>query len=257
MLKDPERRVSYFLSVLRPHFIKDNEHVFFWRFFKFLNKKRGNADITMWIPSFVIEQKRLTDSWMDLALLVVDNTDPNYRVTLQQEHQARTRQVQRDFNALQLEFQNNPMNPIFYRDENNNPMMPIWNPPEPFDPTLQSSMDYYNNTYVKPNHRGHFPMGNHMMSLIFLANSDLSEQQRERLTSHLAYRNILMRSYTLDIVFAGFKTLLTSTKTGISDPLVRHGGLQRRHGRHRSFYLFEAGYYGKLRQIIANCGKLR
>ena len=56
LLKDPERGVSYFLSVLRPHFIKDNEHVFLWRFFKFLNKKRGNADITMWIPSFVIEQ---------------------------------------------------------------------------------------------------------------------------------------------------------------------------------------------------------
>ena len=51
-LKDPDTGVSYFLSVLRPHFIKDNEHVFLWRFFKFLNKRRGNADITMWIPSF-------------------------------------------------------------------------------------------------------------------------------------------------------------------------------------------------------------
>ena len=27
-LKDPDTGVSYFLSVLRPHFIKDNEHVF-------------------------------------------------------------------------------------------------------------------------------------------------------------------------------------------------------------------------------------
>ena len=86
-------------------------------------------------------------------------------------------------------------------------------------------------------------MGNHMLSLIFLANLDLSEQQRKRLTSHLAYRNILMRKYNLDIIFEGFKTLFTSTKTGISDPLVRHGGLQRRHGRHRSFYLFEPGYW--------------
>ena len=48
-------------------------------------------------------------------------------------------------------------------------------------------------------------MGNHMLSLICLANSDLTEQQRERLTSHLAYRNILMRIYNLDIIFEGFK----------------------------------------------------
>ena len=104
LLKDPEKGVSYFLSVLRPHFIKDNEHVFLWRFFKFLNKKRGNADITMWIPSFVIEQKRLTDSWMDLAPILVDHTDINYRATMIQEHQRRTVVMQQDFNALQQEF---------------------------------------------------------------------------------------------------------------------------------------------------------
>ena len=151
--------------------------------------------------------------------------------------------MQQEFNALQQEFQNNPQNPVFYRDDYGVPQAPLWNAPIPYDPTLQSTMDYYNNVFIKPNHRGQFPMGNHMLSLIFLANSDLSEQQRERLTSHLAYRNILMRNYTLDVVFAGFKTLFTSTKTGIADPLVRHGGLQRRHGRHRSFYLFEAGYW--------------
>ena len=50
-----------------------------------------------------------------------------------------------------------------------------------------------------------------------------------------------MRNYTLEIVFAGFRTLFTSTKTGIADPSVRHGGLQRHHGRQRSFYIFEYG----------------
>ena len=148
-----------------------------------------------------------------------------------QEHQRRTVVMQQEFNQLQQEFVNNPNNSIFFRDEKGYPLAPMWNAPVPFDPTLQSTMDYYNNVFIKPNHRGQFPMGNHMLSLIFLANSDLTEQQRERLTSHLAYRNILMRNYTLDIVFAGFKTLFTSTKTGIADPLVRHGGLQRRRSR--------------------------
>ena len=80
------------------------------------------------------------------------------------------------------------------------------------------------------------------MALIFLANSDLTEQQRERLTSHLALRNILMRDYTQTVIFEGFKTLFTSTKTGIGDPSVRQGGLERRHnGRQRSFFLYELG----------------
>ena len=52
-----------------------------------------------------------------------------------------------------------------------------------------------------------------------------------------------MRNYTLDIVFGAFKTLFTSTKTGIADPSVRQGGLQRRHGRQRSFYIFEYGQW--------------
>ena len=115
----------------------------------------------MWIPSFVIEQKRLQDAWMDLAPLLVDHNDLNYRATLNGEHQARMQQEQRDFNVLLQEFQNNPLNPMFYRDANNNPMQPLFVPPEPYDPTLQSTMDYYNNVYIKPNHKGQFPMGNH------------------------------------------------------------------------------------------------
>ena len=241
-LKDPDTGVSYFLSVLRPHFIKDNEHVFLWRFFKFLNKRRGNADITMWIPSFVIEQKRLQDSWMDLAPLLVDNNDPEYRATLASEFQQRQQRDQQAYQTLQQEFNNNPFGGTFFVDpQSGNPLMPPNVATVPLDPTLQSTMDNYNSNIIKPRHQGQFPIGNHMMSLIFLANSDLSEQQRERLTSHLALRNILMRSYTLNIVFEAFRTLFTTTKTGISDPSVRHGGLQRRHGRNRSFITFDYG----------------
>ena len=67
------------------------------------------------------------------------------------------------------------------------------------------------------------------MSLIFLTTYDLTEQQRKRLTSHSAYRNVLMRNYTLNIIFESFKTLFTSTETRIADPSVRHGGLERHH----------------------------
>ena len=80
------------------------------------------------------------------------------------------------------------------------------------------------------------------MTLIFLANSDLSEQQRERLTSHLALRGIMIRDYTLDLIFTSLRTLFTSTKTGIADPSIRPGGIGRT-SKQRSFYLFEAGEF--------------
>lgn len=180
---------------------------------------------------------------MDLGPSVVNNPDMNYRAVINQENQRALQTAQQEFNMLQQEYQNNPGNVIFYRDQNSQPLLPVWNAPVPFDFMLQTTLDHYNNNYINPAHRHHFPMGDHMLGLIFLANSDLTEQQRERLTSHLAYRNILMRSYTLDIIFEGCKTLFTSTKTITSDLLVRHSGLQRRHARHCSFYLFEASYW--------------
>ena len=89
-------------------------------------------------------------------------------------------------------------------------------------------------TITKPAHRRLFPIGEHLMSLLFLASSELTEQQRERLTSHLAQRGIVIRNYILDLIFDSFKTLFTSTKTGIADALVRHGGLQRSSSRQDS-----------------------
>ena len=67
--------------------------------------------------------------------------------------------MQQEFKTLQQELQNNSQNPVFYRDEYGIPEAPLWNAPIPFDPTLQSTMDYYNNVFVKPNHRGQFPDG--------------------------------------------------------------------------------------------------
>ena len=41
-LSNPDTGVKYFLATLRPHFIKDNEHVFLWRFFALSTKMSRN-----------------------------------------------------------------------------------------------------------------------------------------------------------------------------------------------------------------------
>lgn len=103
-------------------------------------------------------------------------------------------------------------------------------------------MDHYNVTYVRHAHQRRFPIGNHLMTLTFLANSNSSEQRRERLTSHLALRGIMMRDDILDLSVTSFRTLYTPTKTWIAAPSISSGGLERP-SRQRKFYFFEAGKF--------------
>ena len=64
-LKDPETGVDYFLSTIRPLFVKGNEIIFLWRFFQLLTMKRsGNSDLVTWIPRVQIRRKRALAAWM-------------------------------------------------------------------------------------------------------------------------------------------------------------------------------------------------
>jgi hypothetical protein len=185
-------------------------------------------DITMWILSWSIEQKRLTDSWVDIAPVVTDFADQEYRDTVARENNLLTANAQREHQQYS----------ILYRDPmTGNPVQPVYANPIFHDPAALLTMDHCNTDYVRPAHQRRFPIADHLMTLIFLANSDLSEQQRERLTSHLALRGIMMPDYTLELKFTPFRTRFTSTKTGISDPSIRSGGLERS-SKHRSFFLF-------------------
>ena len=58
--------VKYLLDTLRPHFVKDRNHVYLWRFLRFFKFTRGNSDITMWIPRYQIMFHKVVDSWMDI-----------------------------------------------------------------------------------------------------------------------------------------------------------------------------------------------
>ena len=79
----------------------------------FLNETRGNSDITMQIPSFSIEQKQLTDSWMELAPIVTDIQTQEYRKVVTMEKLRMDQQAQQEFWQFQQEFQNTPRNQVF------------------------------------------------------------------------------------------------------------------------------------------------
>ena len=239
MLADPDNGVRYFLSTLRPHFVKDVEHMFLWRFLRFFKKTRGNYDITLWIPSWDITFRYLNDAWMDLAPVCTDIQDQTYRQRVVFENSRITEHAQNAHNQNLADFQSNPNQARFVDPETGAPRRPEYVPPNLFDPNAATSLETYNKTVVRPQHATRFPIGDHLLSLIFLANSDLNEQQRERLTSHLALRGMMMRDYSLRIVQESFRTLFCSTRTGIGNPQVRPSGLSHR----RNYYLFEAGEF--------------
>ena len=58
--------VRYFISTLRPEFIKGVQHIFLYRLIQFFNQRRQNLDIHRWIAKYEIQKRRLLEAWMDL-----------------------------------------------------------------------------------------------------------------------------------------------------------------------------------------------
>ena len=89
-------------------------------------------------------------------------------------------------------------------------------------------------TNRKAQHIQDFPWSDNLMSLIFLVQADLNEQQRERFVSSMNIRQIAMPQYTYLQVKQLFLELFAVSRTGVADPNIAH--------RKRStFYILEEG----------------
>ena len=60
-----------------------------------------------------------------------------------------------------------------------------------------------------------------------LVQADLSEQQRERLTSRLALRGIPLQTYTFDLITAAFLELFCAPRPSLDNPSFRPSNQQR------------------------------
>ena len=65
LLRDAITGVKYFKDNLRPHFIKNSQSVFLWRFLQLFKAHRGSQDMLRWIGRYSVLRKRLAESWMD------------------------------------------------------------------------------------------------------------------------------------------------------------------------------------------------
>jgi len=151
-VKGPNVGVDYFKNELWPHFVKGVEAVFIFRFYQLQKFYRGSQDLQRWIDTF--------------------HPDPPEHPDFQQALQVENAGLQADGlvaqqQAVQQGFQPQPI--VLFTPEEG---LQIWN------------------NRRRMVHRDNFPLSDHLFTLMTIVQADLTEQPRDKLTSHLAIRGI-------------------------------------------------------------------
>ena len=164
LLRDPDRGLSHFKDTLRPYFVKGVNHVFLWRFLQMFRTYRGQSEFVHWIGRFEIAQKRLLASWSDLLDIsdLPEAGTPAFTAALTDEQRLHYNGIVSDEDKL----------------------------------AYQQTLREQTITNRRTRHAQQFPLSDNLMSLIFLVQADLNEQQRERFVSSMNIRQIAMPQYT-------------------------------------------------------------
>ena len=85
--------------------------------------------------------------------------------------------------------------------------------------------------------RDAFAFGENLIAQFFIIQSELSDQQRERLTSAMSQRNITLGNYTYEMLQMQYHDLFITTRTSIQDPSIQpQGG-----NRSNTFFIIKQG----------------
>ena len=202
LLRDPDRGLAHVKDTLRPYFVKGVNHAFLWRFLQMFRTYRGQSEFVHWIGRFEIAQKRLLASLVRPARLIrsPEAGTQAFTAALTDEQRLHYNQIAADEDKL----------------------------------AYQQELREQTIANRRTRHAGQFPLSDNLMSLIFLVQADLNEQQRERFFSSMNIRQIAMPQYTHLQVKRLFLELFAVSRTGVADPNITH--------RKRStFYVLEEG----------------
>ena len=195
--------MRHFKDTLRPYFVKGVNHVFLWRFLQLFRCYRGNQEFVLWIGRFEVTSRRVLTAWMDLFHHDIPE------VTTVEFFALLNAAVRQEINDLQ-------------------------DPDEQRQRLTEIREAQINN--LRNGHRGQFPLTDNLMSLVFLVQADLNENQRERFVTSMSLRQIDMAQYTYLQVKQLFMELFCTTRTGIADPTIRHV-------KRSTFLVIEEGEY--------------
>ena len=212
-LREPNGRgVEYFKRTLRPHFVKGAQTVFLYRFMRFMKNNRGNAELMKWMTRFQIDGRRLEESWMDLCP-ELDLTSP-----------AIVAEVAARRNA------HNNARAALHAADNNHVVIP-WT-----DDMIQAVHNEAIGLHRQA-HRDLFPLSPNLIALIFISTADLSQDQRQSLTSIMTHRNRTMDQYRVGELRETFIEMFCTVKTAVDNPMMNPSGS----GGRRAFLVIEEG----------------
>ena len=212
-LRQPNGRgVEYFKRTLRPHFVKGAQTVFLYRFMRFMKNNRGNGDLMKWMTRFQIDGRRLEESWMDLCP-ELDLTTPAIVAEVTQRRNAH----------------NNAQAALLAADENH--VVIPWT-----DEMIQAVHNEAIGLH-RQQHRDLFPLSPNLIALIFISTADLSQDQRQSLTSIMTHRNRTMDQYRVVELRETFIEMFCTVKTAVDNPMMNPSGS----GGRRAFLVLEEG----------------
>ena len=218
MLRDPHEGVNYFKRFLRPHFIKGAQNVFLYRFMQFMKFNRGTMDLQKWMTRFQLTGNRLIESWMDLLPDAVI-TSPEAILFIQQKRQDHERD-EREKAELAAATPGAPPHVVI---------------PWSDELSLMAFKQY--NEHRKQVQRQAFPLGENLLALIFVNLADLSQDQRNTLTSIMTHRGRTLDQYNIQELRDLFLAMLRTTKTAVDNPMMQPSGMAQR----RSFLVLDEG----------------
>ena len=165
-----------------------------------------------WMNRFQIEGRRLEESWMDLCP-ELDLTSP----PIVAEVQARRAAHQQAQAALLA--------------ANDAHVVVPWS-----DEMQQAVYDEAMRLH-KQAHRDLFPLSPNLIALIFISTADLSQDQRQSLTSIMTHRNRTMDPYRVGELRETFIEMFCTVKTAVDNPMMNPSGS----GGRRTFLVLEEG----------------
>ena len=165
-----------------------------------------------WMTRFQIDGRRLEESWMDLCPELDVNSPP-----IQQEVAARRLQHQQQQNAL-----------LAANDQH---------VVAPWDDHMQQAVYDEASRLHKQAHRDLFPLSLNLIALIFISTADLSQDQRQSLTSITTHRNRTMDQYRVNELRETFIEMFCTVKTAVGNPMMNPSAS----GGRRAFLVLEEG----------------
>ena len=212
LLQDPDEGVNYFKNTLKKYFLKGAINVYLYRLLSFFNHRRQNQEFLIFTSKFEILLMRLKAAWMDLMPIFTAQS-PSFRQSVQDANARTIARHQQEAGARA------PPPALLNEDD-----------PTVLRQYIQGMQDRQRNA---------FPFGDNLIAQFFIIPSELSDQQRERLTSAMSFRNISLENYSYEMLKTRYHELFITTRTSIQDPSIRpQGG-----SRSNTFFIIEQGEY--------------